>query len=203
MRSEEPRGRRMSMPAQGLDTIKDGVWTSTHFAYCACGKTYTAERTFVDGGPEEDRLIAVRASRDDVQDQWWECFKTHEFDAEGNMTKGNPKWEQFEHSVQELLDLRSTPGSGNQWHDPSDGRSRSDDPYKIMVDCKHTEAKSCSLNGAVLQGWWDRATGLGYHFALPVHMEGMEGRQKEWVAIPLDDYAELVDKIRRTSSGQG
>lgn len=112
------------------------------------------------------------------------------------MTKGNPAWEKFEHSVQELLSLRSTPGSGNQWHDVSDGRTRPEDAYKLMVDCKFTQGKSYSLNGDVLQGWWDKATGLGYHFALPVRMEGMGGRQKEWVAIPLDDYAELVDTLR-------
>jgi hypothetical protein len=113
------------------------------------------------------------------------------------VTKGNPKWEQFEHSVQELLDLRSTPGSGNQWHDPSDGRSRPEDPYRLMVDCKHTEAKSYNLNSGVLQGWWEQAAELGYHFALPVRLAGSVGRQRDWVAIPLDDYAELLDMARK------
>lgn len=113
------------------------------------------------------------------------------------MTKGNPKWEQFEHSVQELLNLRSTPGSGNQWHDVSDGRSRPEDSYKLMVDCKFTERSSYSLNGSMLNGWWDRATGAGYHFALPVRLDGVNvGRQREWVVIPLDDYAELLDTLR-------
>lgn len=112
------------------------------------------------------------------------------------MTKGNPAWEKFEHEVQELLFLRSTPGSGNQWHDVSDGRSRPEDPYKLMVDCKFTEAKSYSLNGRTLQDWWDKATGLGYYFALPVKLNGSDGRIKEWVTVPLDDYAELVEAIR-------
>lgn len=112
------------------------------------------------------------------------------------MTKGNPKWEQFEHHVQEFLNLRSTPGSGNQWHDVSDGRSRSEDSYKLMVDCKFTESKSYSLNGKLLQGWYDKATELGYHFALPVRLEGSAGRTKEWVAITLDDYVELVESMR-------
>jgi hypothetical protein len=113
------------------------------------------------------------------------------------VTKGNPKWEQFEHEVQDVLDLRSTPGSGNQWHDPSDGRSRPDDPYKLMVDCKHTESASYSLAAPMLQGWLDKAAELGYRFALPVRMEGGASvRTRQWVAIPLDDYAELVDAIR-------
>lgn len=112
------------------------------------------------------------------------------------MTKGNPHWERFEHEVQRLLDLRSTPGSGNQWHDPSDGRTRPGNPYKLMVDCKFTENKSYSLNGKMLQAWWDKSTELGYHFALPVRLGGSEGRIKEWVTVPLDDYAELVDAIK-------
>jgi len=112
------------------------------------------------------------------------------------MTKGNPKWEQFEKSVRSLLKLRSTPGSGNQWHDVSDGVSVPADPYKVMVDCKFTESKSYSLGGKLLQDWWERATELGYHFALPVRLDGHPGRIKEWVTIPLDDYAELVDCMR-------
>ncbi len=112
------------------------------------------------------------------------------------MTKGNPKWEQFEKEVQSLLNLRSTPGSGNQWHDVSDGRSHPGDLYKLMVDCKFTASKSFSLNGEMLQKWWDKATGLGYYFALPVRLDGASGRQKDWVAVPIDDYAELVGSIR-------
>lgn len=113
------------------------------------------------------------------------------------MTKGNPAWEKFEHEVQEVLDLRSTAGSGNQWHDVSDGRSRPEDPYKLMVDCKHTESASYSLAAPMLQKWLDKATELGYHFALPTRMEGGAGvRMRNWVSIPLDDYAELVDAIR-------
>lgn len=112
------------------------------------------------------------------------------------MTKGNPKWEQFEQQVQKLLDLRSTPGSGNQWHDVGDGVSRPEDPYKLIVDCKFTESKSYSLNAGVLQKWWDKATGLGYYFALPVRLDGHEDRIKEWVTVPLDDYAELLESHR-------
>lgn len=118
------------------------------------------------------------------------------------MTKGNPKWEQFERSVQNLLDLRSTPGSGNQWHDVSDGVSRPEDPYKLMVDCKYTESKSYSLNGKALQDWYDKATELGYRFALPVRLDGSAGRTKEWVTIPLDDYAELVELVRDILGGR-
>ncbi len=112
------------------------------------------------------------------------------------MTKGNPAWERFEREVQEALDLRSTPGSGNQWQDISDGVSKPDDPYKLMVDCKYTDNKSYSLNGDALQSWVDKAALFGYNFALPVHLEGSKGRSKRWVAIPLDDYVELVDAIR-------
>lgn len=117
------------------------------------------------------------------------------------MTKGNPEWEQFEYKVQELLDLRSTPGSGNQWHDASDGRSKPEDPYRLMVDCKHTQRPNYSLNLTTLNQWYDQASLLGFHFALPVHMVGLgaerdKTRQKEWVTVLLDDYAELVDAIR-------
>lgn len=112
------------------------------------------------------------------------------------MTKGNPAWEQFERRVQELLDLRSTPGSGNQWHDIGDGVSKPDDAYKLIVDCKYTDRKSFSVSGDTLQPWLDKAGLLGYHFALPVRLEGMKGTAKNWVTVPLDDYVELVDAAR-------
>jgi len=118
------------------------------------------------------------------------------------VTKGNPAWEKFEHDVQDLLNLRSTPGSGNQWHDVSDGRSRSEDPYKLMVDCKHTERSTYSLAQKTLAQWWDKAAILGYRVAIPVRFDGnhsyIEHRSapKEWVTVSLDDYAELVDAIR-------
>jgi len=113
------------------------------------------------------------------------------------VTKGNPEWELFERKVQEVMELRSTPGSGNQWHDVGDGRSVTVDPYKLIVDCKYTQKSSFSLSGKVLQDWWDKATGDGYHFALPVRLDGLSrGNQKDWVVITLDDYAELVDCIR-------
>lgn len=112
------------------------------------------------------------------------------------MTKGNPAWEQFEHKVQELLDLRSTPGSGNQWHAIGDGVSKAEDPYKLIVDCKYTDRKSFSVSGDTLQPWLDKAGLLGYHFALPVHLEGSGGKAKDWVTVPLDDYVELVEYAR-------
>jgi hypothetical protein len=115
----------------------------------------------------------------------------------GQMTKGNPDWEKFEHEVQELLGLRSTPGSGNQWYDVGDGVSRVEDPYKLVVDCKHTSRSSFSLSGRDLNDWLDKADGLGYNFALPIHLDGPNvGRQRSWVASTLDDYAELVDSFR-------
>jgi hypothetical protein len=112
------------------------------------------------------------------------------------VTKGNPKWELFARCVLGVLTLRSTPGSGNQWYDPSDGRSPVEDPYKVMIDCKFTESASYRLTGDMLEKWWEKATALGYHFALPVRLDGSSGRHKEWVTIPLDDYAELVEAIR-------
>lgn len=113
------------------------------------------------------------------------------------MTKGNPDWEKFEHEVQDLLDLRSTPGSGNQWYDVGDGRSNPGDPYPLLVDCKHTQRSSYSISGSVLNDWWNKATGAGYHFVLPVRLDGSNvGRQKDWMVVPIHDYVELVDTIR-------
>lgn len=122
------------------------------------------------------------------------------------MTKGNPAWERFEHHTQEILKLRGTPGSGNQWHDPSDGVSRVDDPYKVMVDCKYTDKASYSLSQAFLAQWWSKATMAGNRFALPVRFGGdlvyAEHRSapKDWVVITLDDYAELVETAREKLS---
>lgn len=111
-------------------------------------------------------------------------------------SKGFPLWERFEKDVQRILGLRQTLGSGNQWHDVSDGVTHPDDPYKLMVDCKHTKGSSYILKVKMLQQWWEQATNLGYHFALPVRFEGNIGSRKEWVTITLDDYEELVDNFR-------
>lgn len=112
------------------------------------------------------------------------------------MTKGNPAWEKFERYVQNMLDLRSTAGSGNQWHDVGDGVSIPEDPYKLIVDCKFTEKKTYSVNGEYLYAWWEKAATLGYHFSLPIRLEGSPTLHREWAVVNLDDYAELIDAIR-------
>lgn len=115
-----------------------------------------------------------------------------------------PAWQKFEHDVQNLLGLSSTIASGNQAHDPGDGVNRShpyDINYAVMVDAKHTTNKSFSLSRKTLDGYLRRAQTFGKRFALPLRFEDLRPNRNgvktrsDWVVVPLDDYAELVEKV--------
>lgn len=111
-------------------------------------------------------------------------------------------WENFEQKVQDTLGLEPTITSGNKWYDISDGVHRDQNPYRVMVDAKFTEASSYTLQAKFLQEWHQEAAKLGYKFALPIKLSGSRATPNEWVAIPLDDYAELVETIRRLSANR-
>jgi hypothetical protein len=111
-------------------------------------------------------------------------------------------WFHWETDVQSALDLNAMPGSGNQWHAPSDGTTVghwTETRWPIMVDCKHTTQKSFSVARKVMDQWVKQAMGSGKRFALPIRFEDendTHATRSDYVVIPMDDYAELV-KLHR------
>jgi len=117
-----------------------------------------------------------------------------------------PAWEQWEHEVQDALDLASTPGSGNQWHAPSDGRTvghPTDVGRGWMVDCKTTVQKSFSLTRKMLGQWEDKAAVHGHRFLLPLRFLATDrsGRTQDYAVLSWDDFLELNERAGRADAG--
>lgn len=115
-----------------------------------------------------------------------------------------PAWEVWERAVQAALGLTSTPGSGNQWHAPSDGRTPghpADVGRGWMVDCKTTVRKSFSLPRQMLEQWEDKAALHGHRFLLPLRFLAADrtGRNRDYVVVPWDDFLELVANQKEPS----
>lgn len=102
-----------------------------------------------------------------------------------------------ETTVCDLLDLSPTVASGSQWHDLGDGVERNSySHWPIMMDAKCTVQKSYSIQ----RGWFkqqvDRATIAGKRFILPLRFVDENSQHDDYVVMPLDDYAELLDAAR-------
>ncbi|AEQ21073.1 conserved hypothetical protein [Rhodococcus phage E3] len=108
-------------------------------------------------------------------------------------------WERHEREIQELLGLRATIASGNQWHDPSDGVTPghySDSTFPLMVDCKCTTQKSFSLSRTFFADWRKKAEMAGKRFLMPVRFEYKDGRierREDYVILALDDLVDLLE----------
>lgn len=110
-------------------------------------------------------------------------------------------WRKWELEVQELLGLRDTPGSGNQWYAPSDGMSPQNSRWRFMVDCKHTEHKSFILTRKLLEPWLQKAGEWGCRFLLPVRIQAdphdPKSKSLDLIVMTVDDFAELLAAANR------
>ena len=113
------------------------------------------------------------------------------------MTK--PGWQRFETHVNSLLGLDATAASGATWKDKGDGSTRNnyEEPWSLLVDAKTTEKGSYSLNRKFLEDMRKVAIQDGKTFALPLRFL-TEPASVDWVTIPLEDYAYLVEELRKT-----
>ena len=112
-----------------------------------------------------------------------------------------PGWARFESSVNQKLGLEATAASGATWKDKGDGSTRNsyDEAWPLLVDAKTTEKASFSLKAKFLEDMRKVAQQNGKSFALPLKFTE-EPSHKEWVVVPLDDYAYLVEEHRRGKS---
>lgn len=111
-----------------------------------------------------------------------------------------PAWEKFEHFIQDLLKLDSTPSSGNQWHDVGDAVSRghySEDPFRFVADCKYTEQKGFRLDRNFLDKWVLKGLELGKIFIMPIRFcDERTDSSSDYVVISLDDFRALVETAK-------
>lgn len=108
-------------------------------------------------------------------------------------------WERWENHVNERLGLDGTVASGATWKDKGDGATRDNysEVWPLMVDAKTTERGSYSLKSKFLEDMYRVAKQEGKTFALPIQFT-QEERQPQWVAVPFEDYAYLVEEYRKS-----
>lgn len=107
-------------------------------------------------------------------------------------------WERWESRVNERLGLDATAASGATWKDKGDGSTRNnyEEVWPLMVDAKTTKAASYSIKAKFVEDMHRVAKQDGKTFALPVKfLEG--GHDSEWVVVPFEDYAYLVEEHRK------
>lgn len=113
-----------------------------------------------------------------------------------------PEWSRFESFVQRELGLSSTPGSGNQWNAPSDGRTIahiSENSFPLMVDSKFTTLKSYSITKKFLSQWVNKAALFGCRFAMPLRFSS-EGTVEDYIVVRLSDFSELYQNFLENES---
>lgn len=111
-----------------------------------------------------------------------------------------PAWERFEQACNVKLGLDGTAASGATWKDKGDGSTRNnyDEVWPLLVDAKTTEKASFSLKAKFLEDMKRVALQDGKTFALPLKFLTEDGpRFTEWVVLPLDDYAYLIEEHRK------
>lgn len=109
-----------------------------------------------------------------------------------------PDWEVFERRSNELLGLDATAASGATWKDKGDGTTRETytEVWPLMADAKTTVKASYSLKAKFLADMKKLALQDGKTFALPLKFT-QEEKLSEWVVVPLEDYAFLVEEHRK------
>lgn len=112
------------------------------------------------------------------------------------------KHEDFMH---QLLGGRKTRGSGNQWQNPADGRhSRYETLYAFAWDGKSTLGKSVSITRSMLSKIKEQASPeipmIGVRFYNPEAGERALKVDEDWVLVPLDTFAEILERLNHYDS---
>lgn len=107
-------------------------------------------------------------------------------------------WEQWEHHVQEVLGLSSTPASGAKWQAPGDAVDTGYDTiFPLIVDAKTTKNHSYSITRKFWEQWSVKAAEDGKRFIAAIRLWPRGARTPtDMVVIGLDDFAELLQLAR-------
>ncbi|MFD8650695.1 hypothetical protein [Streptomyces mirabilis] len=102
-----------------------------------------------------------------------------------------------EQHLAEVLGMRQTAGSGNQWRDPIDARhNRLDSQYAFAVDGKSTLAKSISITRAMWEKAVEQAGGERPMLGLRFYDDNARKVHADLAACDLLDFAELLEAAR-------
>ncbi len=114
------------------------------------------------------------------------------------MSHNKDMGDQHEAYVNKLLRFRGTPGSGNQWKDPADGRhNRQLTAYAFAYDGKSTCAKSISVTRAMWAKIELQAGGERPMLALRFYADyTLRGSSTDLAVTDLADFGELLDAAR-------
>jgi len=111
----------------------------------------------------------------------------------GGVIMKQPGWEEWEAEANEILGTKPTIHSGNQWHDPSDGKSDYGDSFPLLVDAKYTTNASFSVSAKFMGQNVDRALEKGKRFILAIRLRPKGSlAPREYVVLGIDDFAELL-----------
>lgn len=104
-----------------------------------------------------------------------------------------------EDHVAMLLGGRKSKGSGNQWNDPADGRQSGEFEFAFAWDCKAAMPGTNSISVTRPMVSKIRTQASPQRLALPLRFYSDErgGVEADLIAVTLDDFAEMIDFIRR------
>ncbi len=114
------------------------------------------------------------------------------------MSHNKDMGDQHEAHVNQRVRFRGTPGSGNQWKDPADGRhNRMLSAYAFAYDGKSTCAKSIGVSRTMWAKIVEQAGGERPMLALRFYADyTLRGPSTDLAVTDLDDFAELLDAAR-------
>ena len=109
-----------------------------------------------------------------------------------------PTWKHWEHHVQEVLGLSSTPASGAKWQAPGDAVDTGHDSvFPLIVDAKTTKNHSYSITRKFWEQWSQKAAEDGKRFIAALRLWPPGARTPtDVVVIGFDDFAELLAMAR-------
>lgn len=101
--------------------------------------------------------------------------------------------DKHEKTLAEAFGARVSPGSGNQWHKPADGRqNRYEVPFAFAWDGKSTRAKSISVTREMLDKIVEQAHGERPMIGLRFYGDDRLRQHEDWVVLRLDDLVEML-----------
>src|ERR1035437_5853045 len=105
--------------------------------------------------------------------------------------------DKHEEWLAEVLGGRKTPGSGNQFRNPMDGRhNRYVDTFAFAWDGKSTRSNSISVTRAMLNKAKEQADTERPMIALRFYDDDRLRSYEDWILVKADDFLELLEAAK-------
>jgi len=106
-----------------------------------------------------------------------------------------------EETLAKVTGGRKTKGSGSQWTDQTDVRdNRLDVEFAFATECKSTGGQSIAVDRKMLAKVIEQAGGERPALALRIYANDRYDVLYDWVAVPLADFAEMVEKLNHPAA---